>query len=109
LTPNAHKDKPESCAKIGIILETSKYFSKKVIFTNKTIRFFANFKYLYYLCSQNSNCYGSNIQRGLSGEALYQGRDWGEETPVSTTDSQRISKGHQISDSSQTERRFVPL
>ena len=64
---------------------------------------------MYYLCTQNSYYYGSNVQRGLSGEALYKGRDWGEETPVSTTDSQRISKGHQISDSSQTERRFIPL
>jgi hypothetical protein len=84
-------------------------YRKKIIYKQKSIRFFANLEYYYYLCTQNSNCYDSNIQRGLSGEALYQGRDWGEETPVSTTDSQRISKGHQISDSSQTERRFVSL
>jgi hypothetical protein len=43
LTPNAHKDKPESCAKIGIILETSKCFRKKNDFANKRFDYICNF------------------------------------------------------------------
>jgi hypothetical protein len=84
-------------------------YRKKIIYKQKSIRFFANLEYYYYLCTQNSNCYDSNIQRGLSGEALYQGRDWDKKVAIPASDSQRVSKGHQISNSSQTKRRFVSL
>ena len=50
---------------LNLIISNNKSFKLK------TIRFFANLEKYHYLCTQNSNRNGSNIQRGISGEALY--------------------------------------